>query len=335
MKAIAPGKLILTGEHAVVHGRPALVMAVDRYAETVCTAEPSGLVALDLGDLGERHVAMLSDLRALRQDLMERYGRFLAGDLPVREILRRPPELLQFALAHLIEELHVAPPSGLVFRIRSDIPIGCGMGSSAASVLSLLRAAAAELGADMAVDRYYHLALDAEKLQHGRPSGVDPCTCLRGGLLRFRQGHAEALPMPAYLPLFLVHTGAPETTTGECVEQVTRRFGASPIWDDFEAVARGMEPAVLGGDLPAIQALVRRNHRLLGDIGVVPARVAEFIARVEETGAAAKICGAGAVAGRNAGVVWVAADSPPLVICREFGYDLIPARGDTGGTRIA
>jgi mevalonate kinase len=41
VKAIAPGKLILSGEHAVVYGQPAVAMAIDLCAETTIVAEPS------------------------------------------------------------------------------------------------------------------------------------------------------------------------------------------------------------------------------------------------------------------------------------------------------
>lgn len=334
MKAIAPGKVILTGEHAVVYGRPALVMAVDRFAEATSRREPSGLVTLDLSDLRERHVAPLEDLRALRQALTARYERFLQGDLPIREVLRGPAELFQFALASLFDELRHEPDTGLAFRIRSDIPAGCGMGSSAATVLALLRVAAEELGAHLETERYYRLALEAEKLQHGRPSGVDPYTCLHGGLLRFRRHAAERLRLPDAQALFLVHTGTPDSTTGECVEHVARRRVPEAVWDAFEAVACDLERALRAGDAAAVREHVRRNHRLLVDLGVVPQRVKDFVAQVEAAGGAAKICGAGALEGPGAGIVWVAAESPPLEICRAFGYQWISVRGDDDGTRL-
>lgn len=334
MKAIAPGKLILSGEHAVVYDRPAIAMAVDRSAQSVITpAGDAEEIAFDLQDLKLEESFTVRALRELKNRVMRNYHLFLEGKMGIREVLHKPVELFQFAFITILDGLHLKVANGLKIQLHSNIPIGCGMGSSAATVLSVLRGIGHYFRVEFRPDWYLAYSLEAENLQHGHASGVDTYISLNGGCARFQKGEAHQLPLPR-LPMHLVHTGVPETTTGECVARVRETFGESRIWDDFEGVTRAMEQALARNNLKEIQAVIRENHRLLSQIGVVPDMVQSFVADVEKKGAAAKICGAGAVGGDKGGMVLVASERAPRELCDQYGYSIMSVRGEPLGARI-
>lgn len=333
MKAIAPGKLILSGEHAVVFGRPALAMAVDRSAQSVITLAASDLVSFNLVDLKETDSFTLRTLNEMKTRVLRNYHLFLNGQLSIRDVLLKPIELFEFAFINILEGLHLKLEQGLNIQTQSNIPIGCGMGSSAATILSELRAIGHYFRVEFRPDWVMKYSLEAEKLQHGNPSGVDSYISLHGGCALFQNGQARSVPLPRF-SMYLVHTGVPMTTTGECVVRVGERFKHDLIWNDFESVTLEMEQALRSNDLAAVQNLVRENNKLLVKIGVVPEKVQQFIADVEAWGGAAKICGAGSIAGDQAGVVLVFASEPPEAICQKFGYTVLTVRGDPLGTRI-
>ncbi len=334
MKAIAPGKVILSGEHAVVYGRPALAMAIDRSAEAVLTDDglPEG-VSFDLPDLGQAESFTLRALREFRKRALRSYRAFLDGEIGVRDVVKKPVELFQFAFITVLDGLHLKARDGLRIRLHSTIPIGCGLGSSAATIVSVLRAVGHYFRVEFRPDWYLKYSLEAENLQHGHASGVDAYISLHGGCARFREGRAEKLPLPR-TPFALVDTGTPSTTTGECVAEVARGFAASRIWDDFEQVTLAMERAFAENDAESVRALLRENHRLLHSIGVVPEPVQAFIRDIEREGGAAKICGAGSVAGAAGGIVLVSSDVLPAALCGRYGYRLLPVRGEPLGARI-
>ena len=60
----------------------------------------------------------------------------------------------------------------------------------------------------------------------------------------------------------------------------------------------------------------------------------EFISEVENTGAAAKICGAGAVGGDKGGIVMVCSEQAPKQLCDKYGYNIVSVRGEPLGARI-
>lgn len=340
MKAIAPGKLILSGEHAVVFGRPALAMAIDRSATAELTAEETGPssgegeVSFDLADLQQQERFTVRALRDLRQRVSRNYRSFLDGELGLRDVLRKPVDLFEYAFIMLLDGLHLKFQDRLNIRLKSNIPMGCGMGSSAASILSLLRAIGHYFRVEFRPDWYYTYSLEAEKLQHGYPSGVDSYISLHGGAARFQNGAAERMPLPRF-PMALVNTGTPATTTGECVSRVQSEFGAdNPIWDEFDAVTRRMETAIRADDMDATLAAVRENHRLLTRIGVVPERVQAFVREVENEGGAAKISGAGAIAGEQAGMVMICGSMPTKAQLAAWGYKSESVRGEPLGVRV-
>ena len=333
MKAIAPGKLILSGEHAVVFGKPALAMAVDRSAQSILTPEASDLVSFNLIDLSESGSFTVRTLNEMRARVLRNYQLFMAGQLSIRDVLHKPIELFEFAFINILEGLHLKLNEGLRIQTHSDIPIGCGMGSSAATILSVLRAIGHYFRVEFRPDWVLKYSIEAEKLQHGFPSGVDSYVSLHGGCALFQEGAAKAVPLPRF-PLYLVNTGSPVSTTGECVVQVRQHFEKDPIWSAFEGVTMDMEAAIRGNAFEDIQRLVRANHALLARIGVVPERVQRFVAEIEAWGGAAKVCGAGSIAGDAAGMVMVVSEKPPKDICDRFGYTILPVRGDPLGARI-
>jgi len=333
MKAVAPGKLILSGEHAVVYGKPAIAMAIDRSAVFELTPQASNQISFDLPGVAESNSLTVMAMRDLKRRVEKKYHEFLRGEVGIGYVLAAPADLFRFAFIHTLDGLHRKLDSGVVMKLRSSIPVGCGMGSSAATVLSEIRALGHYLRVDFKPEWYYEYSLEAEKLQHGKPSGVDSYISLHGGCACFQNGAATPMSLPR-MKMFMVQTGIPESTTGESIMEVERSFRDSGIWSEFEGVTLAVEEAIRANDRQKLHWLVRENNRLLNAIGVVPERVRRFIDEIEQWGGSAKICGAGSVAGDQAGVVLVFADTPPTEICAKHGYTVSPVRGDPLGTRM-
>lgn len=336
IKVLAPGKLILSGEHAVVYGHPALAMAINRYVTATVTRESIPQILLDLSDLAHRSQWSLSALRLLKDRVKRNYHRFIRGDYSIREVLQTPFELAQFALSVFAESLNLSLPHGVKVHVQSDLPIGCGLGSSAATIVSVLQATADYLQTPMSEEALFQLALEVENMQHGRSSGLDLRVALQGGCLYSQGGVIQKRHIP-HLPMYLVNTGAPITTTGQCVEKVATHFNAQPLGDAFSQVTNAMDVALQQQSTQKMQEAVRENHRLLKSIGVVPEKVQQFIEQVEAIGGAAKVCGAGAIAGETAGAVLVIAEEEKVIhsLSTRFGYNIIPISGESRGVHAA
>lgn len=335
MKVRAPGKLILSGEHAIVHGLPALAMAVNRYAEAQASAQRLPIVSFDCSDLAYSQALRFAALERLKGRIKEKYHRFLRGEFKIRRVLQKPMELAQFALSLFFEVLNVSPAHGVKIKLQSDIPMSCGMGSSAATILAVIHAIAYHLELSLPEELFFRLGLETENLQHGRSSGLDLRISQQGGCFLLRDNQMIVRPIPSF-PFYLVNTGIPHSSTGECVASVADFFKQSRLRDDFAFVTEKMDQALQNNAYSAFQEMVRHNHQLLVEIGVVPEKVQGFIAALEKIGAAAKICGAGAVAGDRAGIVLVVTTdvSTLIKLCSHYHYNLLPVTAEARGVHV-
>ncbi|WP_271271216.1 mevalonate kinase family protein [Aliamphritea hakodatensis] len=334
--SLAPGKLILSGEHAVVYGAPALAIAVARHIRSQCSIRPDAAAGLSwsLPDLQQQGTLSWADVRAQLALLDSRHADFEAGTLSAAEILQSPQQLVLYCLALCLPEAD--PDCHLELSVCSQLPAGAGMGSSAAAAASVLSLISAHFGQPLAKQKLFERTRYCERLCHGRGGLIDSATVSFGGLVEVLNGVASPVP-DAVLSgdWFYVNTGRPVSGTGECVEQVRQGFAGSDIWQAFTAVTEQIKTAVLHKQ--DARAAVRENQRLLETIGVVPARVAGFARAVEAAGGAAKISGAGAVRGDGGGAMLVYGISEPVLasLCAGFDYEFFAIEEDSDGARLS
>jgi mevalonate kinase len=343
----APGKLILMGEHAVVYGRPALVAAVDlrlfaRFSSTpAAPASRPGAIRIELPGLAAGCEVTWPEVLGYARQARERWEGYAAQPGPEAFRALRgadPIHLVKVALGEAAAGTDLDGDAGepLDLRIDSHLPMGSGMGSSAAAAVAVVagyrlwRGSGAEPPAappaDLDLPEIERLAHEVECRQHGTPSGVDAATVARGGLLWARR-RPEGLaiePLAARSPLLrqiaVYDTGPPAESTGAVVAAVRERAGRDPrrherILDRLEEATRGLraELAAETFDPRRVVELLRAGEAGLEELGAVPAAVRERIREVEAAGGAAKVSGAGALTGLAAGILLAYHPEPDLL----------------------
>ena len=340
--ASAPGKAILIGEHAVVYGTRSIAIAIDLRCEvTLATAEDAAdaEVTLRLASLRTTCRWKLATLQALARQHIVLDGSVVAPhDEPatpctpaLREALRAllPPAVrgdggddAVRAAAEAFLFLYVSlcaprgrPPQRAV--ADASLPIGAGLGSSAAYSVALVAAmhgwrahcAREERAPSAPLDARERAwvnawAFESERLLHGRPSGVDNAVSAFGGSLAFQEGEVAPLGATPALPLLLVNTRVPRNTKALVAGVRERREALPAAFDHIfgavhelarscEALFRSADAADAAACGARLGALVELNHALLRALGVSHAALERVVDVARAHGLRAKLTGAG------------------------------------------
>lgn len=302
----APGKVILFGEHAVVHGRPAVAAAIDIGLGATAEADPDGPI-LRIPSWGRDGLTVDLKGEARSRDAM---GRAFAIAL---EASGHPPD----------------SPIGVTFD--GDLPLGIGLGSSAAFAVALLRALSDARGERLEMAALLAAAERIEKVFHGTPSGLDHTVVAHGGCLRFRRGARQTfVPVPLARPVPLVIAWTlREGTTRDAVGRLRSRHAAhrrlyDRLFDGMAEVAEAGVDALEAGDLESLGTLFDLNHGYLSAAGVCSPKNEAMVHLARAAGAlGAKITGAGC----GGAIVAVTPEPKAVVEALEgAGYDAFPTR---------
>jgi len=259
--ASAPGKVYLFGEHAVVYGEPAVPCAVERRARVTAAERDDGRLRVDADDLS-----------------LDGFTVTYSGATDDRPDVNVPTPLVEAAMGYVsgaVEQARDAadaPEAGFDLFVESDIPLGAGLGSSAAVVVAAIDAATRELGVGLPpeelADRAYHVEYD---VQNGQASRADTFCSAVGGAVRVQGEERRRLEGVPNLPFVVGYDGG-AGDTGELVSGVRALrdeygFAADTVSAIGDLVRRG-EAALEAGDLEELGRLMNCNHGLLSALGV-------------------------------------------------------------------
>lgn len=267
-RAKVPAKLIISGEHAVLYNGRALTCAINLWmnVEVRKTFRYRIVVEQDR----KKTVVPLDD------DFPEN-----KMDNPLCEIYR------QFVL---FTECDIY---GIRVKIKTEIPSRCGLGSSAALVVGMIKALDNLFQTHLSQHNMTLLAKNCENIFHGKSSGIDVQTILRKGIVSFDNGKVKNYRQK-FNQICVIDTGKPQFSTKEVVGFVAQKCANdSAIWGEFFDIVSNEETLMLKGK--NINYLIDQNERLLEYIGVVSKRTAAFIKILKKYNIHAKVCGAGTI----------------------------------------
>lgn len=179
-------------------------------------------------------------------------------------------------------------------KIESELPIGSGLGSSAAVSAATIKAVREYLRKPINDDELFELTMECEKLAHGNPSGIDASVVVYGGLIGFVKGKpVERLKINQPVKLLLADSGKPSETTKEMIELVAGKPEKDELIAQIGMVTKQVKQKLLNG--LDVGELLNQNGLLLEKLGVVGEKTKKLSRELRAMGASVKITGAGGV----------------------------------------
>lgn len=272
MKASAPGKIILFGEHAVVYNRPALAVPVTQVH-----------VDVEVRDSDSAGVWIYAPVIDLHAELST-----LPSDHPIGSVI-----------LSLFQHLNISRRSNLEIYISSTIPVASGLGSGAAVSVALIRAISSYFSYSLTNEQINSLVYESERLHHGTPSGIDNTVITYAMPVYFIKGQPiETFKAGKPFTIVIGDTGIPAPTK-ESVGDVRRLWLRDSVYyedifDEIAQLALIARRSIESGKPELLGELMDQNHAFLQQLTVSSPELDKLVDVARNAGAlGAKLSGGG------------------------------------------
>lgn len=230
-KAKAPGSMMLMGEYAVLHDKPALVCAIDKCVHVTLTPRSDDLICIHSDRLGQ-HQVFLHELA-----------------------ITKPFQFILGAIKHFQSKLK----TGFDLTITSEFSHQVGLGSSAAVTVATLAVLVQWLNLRFGMMDFVRLGRQVVREVQGMGSGADIAASVMGGVVLFQPDKMALEKITTTLPLIAYYAGF-KTPTPEAIARVKIRFEAQP------ALWRQLCLAIGECVIESVAALRKQDMRALGEL---------------------------------------------------------------------
>ena len=263
-KATAPGKIILFGEHFVVHGTHAVVCAINKRVSVTSETNDTAAISIE-SSLGKAAIPITEDVDTVEKKF-------------------RP---FFFIAKEVISDHNFK--NGINIKIESDIPIGAGLGSSSACCVA---------GAASISNLILDLSIDAERTIFPKTSGADCTVSALGGIIEYQKESDPKSIKTEHDFDFVVVNSQKMHNTDAVVSRVNQfkeknEDAFSELCKEEDNLISKAVDSLQTFDLDIIGKCMSQNQIFLERIGVSNNVLLDIVKSIEKETFGAKLTGAG------------------------------------------
>ena len=272
--AFGYGKIIIAGEHSVVHGTHAVASPITLKMKARAWPRTE-----------DQDVHVMIPRWGVEQKL---------------EFGADHKYSIYHSLEMILDSLNLRN-KGLNLEIFPEVPRAMGMGGSAALAVAIIRALNDQFNLGLTDKEVQELSLKSEHIVHGGASGIDNTVSTYGNLIMFQKGEPpkmETITLENPIPIVIGLSGI-ESMTAKMVSRVREAQKKYPEWhqkifEQMDELALASREAIENYDLERLGMIMNLNHGYLNVLRVSSPEVEELVEISRNNGAlGAKLTGGG------------------------------------------